>query len=562
MPSRAQDAAALQSVLDRVDGRLAAPARSVAIAAPLTRIVAIFGCTLAAMLGQFAFALVAILAALAPAAAMLYAAGAAALVTAAVILAHSGEDAATKVTFAFIVGVLGAGFVLMARRRGADATQPPRFAIVIIAAAAFGATAGVMLGGLDPIRLHQGARDLPAAPVLLVALAAACWGWRQRPQVRYVPLAAALTGATIVAAGSTPFLEYVGRDPFLVHAAPLRWAIADAEPETSFDLPFEIESLRLSPSGVLAAVVRAGSDEGSMRAAPVFHVRRADGTLTPVKGSDLAFVDDRSALVLELDGDGAVITIASFDGAPAIDWRERLAGIRTASLTYHRGRSQWTLIGRDEDGYVIRATGTVGRAGVQQTIWKGPEDQGGWINAIGVRGDAAIALQKNYDNGVLGRGLAMRFPVALVPIFPQTRIWRLGPGDSAETDRSLLDVNCALDSRDGEAMVCTAFDGANTRIVALDPSTGRVSAVGSVDGMFYASPANEPGWLSGWWRSAQAVVHLETRLLLRLPYHADEYVSLVAPGESVIGAAASIDGGTRVRLYPMSVAMSAMSRAE
>ena len=563
MPARAEDTAALQSMLDAVDGKLADPGGAAAISAPFIRIVAIFACTLATMLGQFAFALVAIIAALAPAAAVLNAAGGAAFVTAVVILARGGGDAAGNIAFAIILGVVGAGFLLMARTRQTDTAQTPPAAIAVLAVAAVVATAGIALGGFDPVRLHQGARDVSAAPVLLVALAAACWSWRHRPQVRYVPLAAALTGVTTVVMGSTLFLEHVGRDPFLGHAAPLRWAIMEAEQETTFDIPFEIESLRFSPNGRLAAFVRAEHDDGNTRAAPpVFHLRSGDGSLTALRGSDLAFLDDRRVLLLALDESGAEITIASFDGAPALDWRQRVSGIRAASLTYQRARNEWVLIGRDGDGSVVRAIGAVGRVGFRQAAWKGLADKGAWMNAIATRGDAAIALQKNYDYGILGRTLAMRLPAALIPTFPESRLWRLGPGARAETGRSLLDVNCGIESRDDEGMMCTAFDGARTRIVAVEPATAAVTAFGRIDGPFYADPAGTRGWLTGWWLGAPAAIHLDTRTGLRLPYHAGEYVTVIAPAESVIGAAAPIEGGMRVRLYPLAVAMAALSRAE
>jgi heat shock protein HtpX len=565
MPTRAEDAAALQSMLDAVDGRLANAGAAVAISAPLVRLVAIFIGTIVAMLGQFALALVAIIAALAPAMALLNAAGAAAFLAAAVLMAHGGGDDATNFAFAAILAFLGAIFMLMAYFRRTDAAQPPRLAVAVLAAGAIGATLGITLGGLDAVRLHQGARDLAAAPVLLGALAAACWHWRTRrpSRLRHVPLAAALAALTIVALGSAPVLELIGRDPFLARAAPLRWTFVEGEPERSFDIPFEIESLRLSASGRLAAFVRAEYDDASGRSAPpLFHLRRGDGSLAALQGSDLAFIDDRRVLLLALDEAGAEVSVASFDGAPPLDWRERVPGIRAASLTYSAAPNQWALIGRDVDGNVVRATGTVGQAGVRRTAWKNVTDLGGWINAIGTRGEAAIAIQKNYDYGILPRALAMRLPLGLAPTFPESRIWRLGSGARGNAGRSLLDVSCGLEPRDGESVVCTVFDGTRTRIVTIEPATAAITALGTMDGAFYADPASAAGWLTGWWCGAPAIVHLETRLVLRMPSHAIEHVRVVAATAGVIGAAGPIDGGTRVRLYPLATAISAASRAE
>ena len=564
MPIRPDDAGALQSTLDVVDGRLSEHVATPAISAPVARFVAIFGCTLATVLGQFALALVAIVAALAPRPAVLNATGCAAFVTAAVLVSHGAGNVSPDFAFAVVLALLGTGFLALAHSRRADTARPAPLVIAVLAVSATMATAGIVLGGVDAVRLHQGARGLTAAPVLLVALAAACWNWPGRPRVRYAALAAALTGVSTVAVGSTMFLDHVGRDPFLVKAAPLRWAAVEAAPIASFDVPFEIDSLRLSPHGRLAALVRTEPDEGRASAAPpIVHVRRADGGLAILEASDLAFMDERRALLLALSETGAEIKVASFDGAPVTDWREQVPGIRSASLAYDRARGQWTLIGRAADGRVVRATGTVGRAGFEQTTWKGLSDLGGWINVIGTRGNTAVAFQQNYGYGILGPALALRMPTALIHTYPESRLWRLAPGARVEAGRSLLDAMCLSESLDDGSVVCTAFDGARTRILTVDPSTAAVTAVGMVVGRFYADAGVARGWLTGWWGRTPTAVHLETRVGLRLPRHAyDEFVELVAPAESVIGTATTVEGGTRVRLYPLSAPAMARARAE
>jgi hypothetical protein len=154
-------------------------------------------------------------------------------------------------------------------------------------------------------------------------------------------------------------------------------------------------------------------------------------------------------------------------------------------------------------------------------------------------------------------------PTALIHTYPESRLWRLTPAARVEAGRSLLDATCLSEPLDDGSVVCTAFDGARTRILTVDPATAAVTAVGMVDGRFYADPGGARGWLTGWWGRMPTAVHLETRVGLRLPRQAyDEFVELVAPAESVIGTATTVEGGTRVRLYPLSAPAMAKARAE
>jgi len=171
-------------------------------------------------------------------------------------------------------------------------------------------------------------------------------------------------------------------------------------------------------------------------------------------------------------------------------------------------------------------------------------------------------FQKNYAFGILGAALSVRVPGTSFPTYPESRVWRLSSGAHVEAGRSLLDVNCRSGARDEEGVVCTAFDGARTRIVVVEPSTAAVTALGTIDGPFYVVDGHGPGgWLTGWWRSGPAAVHLDSRLGLRFPYDGGAYITLIAPAESAIGTAAPIDGGVRVRLYPLAGPTAALTRA-
>src|SRR4029079_7072270 len=104
--------------------------------------------------------------------------------------------------------------------------------------------AAIGLPGLSAIRLHQGARATPAAIVLLLALASACWTRRGEVTMRYASLRAAVTGLLVAGLGTTTFLDLAGRDPFLVPAAPVKWTVVEAPAVAEFDVPFDVETMR------------------------------------------------------------------------------------------------------------------------------------------------------------------------------------------------------------------------------------------------------------------------------------------------------------------------------
>ena len=220
------------------------------------------------------------------------------------------------------------------------------------------------------------------------------------------------------------------------------------------------------------------------------------------------------------------------------------------------------LVGRDAEGSVVRATGTVGHAGFEKTTWKGFSDRGGWINTIGTRGEAAIAFQKSYGYGILGLAVSRYMPSAVVQTYPESRLWRLGRHAPSEAGRSLLDVTCLDDLMEDDGVLCTAFDGAQTRIVAVDPATAAVTPLGMLEGPFYADHSGVRGWLAGWWRGRPAAVLLRTRVAIRPPRDEQGYVERIAPAETVIGTVTSVQDGTRVRLYPLPAQTGTLTRAE
>ena len=368
MSPRAEDLPAIQSVLDSVDGKLThEPAKPAPAVSPImARLMPIVAWTLAAVLGQIAAGLVAVLAAISPGQLLLNSAGTAALAAAALSLRGGGLFGGPEAAALFAVvgaALLAVGWV---RRAEPARGEKPLLAVLVVSCALTLATIG--FGGMSPIRLHQGARSTPGAVVLLLALAAACWTWRNRPAFRLAAVAASLAAGAVTALGSATFLDRVVRDPFVMAAPPATWTAMNGPTIADFDVPFPVQALRLSPHARLAAVQRMDYDyNGTRPPSLVFHIGRPGGRLSPIDAAAVAFVDDDRALLLVVRDGTAEVRDVSFDDGPVVQWRTTLPNIRWDTLAYDARANRWVVVGRDGSGQLVRATGTVRQAGTEIT---------------------------------------------------------------------------------------------------------------------------------------------------------------------------------------------------
>ena len=542
---RPEDRPALQAMLDQVDGRLTHEAPAPVFSAVVTRMVAGLAVFLAMLMTQFAVAFVALLAVLSAAPAFLNAAAFAAFVAGAVLL----RDAAGRASMdgpAILLFVLG--FVLLAvgrARRGQTSRMSTPFAVVL-ACCALLSLAAITLGGLDPIRLHQGARGLPEATVFLVGLAGACWTWR-RKALRYASLTAALAGAATTMLSTSVFLDAAGRDPFLVYAPPLEEVPSRPIPIAEVNVPFEVGSVSLSPHGELVAVAREEDDERPRRGTSLFYAGRPTSELSPIEAVDFVFVDDRRALTLANVDGGLEVREIVFDAKPRVQSREVLAGFRTGELRYRGFDDRWIVLGRTDESRFVRAEGTPGVTGTRLTTWPALPTQG-WLQAVGTSDAAALVVEERYRPSALSR-LAM-FGIATGlgrGYYTEIHINRVINGSRMEVGRSLLETRC--DALETEALLCAAYDGTRTRIVTLDPKTSAVHPVATVDGRFWTMHVAAGGWIVGWNDLAPLAIRLSTRQTLRAPSASDEFTSTLGVSDGAFATAASTDEGSRVRVY-------------
>ena len=552
------DLPALQSLLDVVDGRLTHDPRVPAVASSVTRLIAALGGLLAFLVGQFAFGFVALLATVSPGRALLNAAGTAALAAAGLILRDGPGPGRISLANASIFAVVGAALFALGRVRRTDTARGEGALIGLLAASGIAIGATITMGGLDPVRLHQGALSAPAATVLLLALASACWTQRTRAALRLTSLAAVAGASSIVALGSTAFLEHVGRDPFLVTAGPLAWVTIDAPPVADFEVPFGVETMRLSPHGRLVAFQRAEGDDSSAEPeTPAFDAGRTGGVLAPLQADDLTFVDDDRALVLVIRKGSAEVRETSLDSSPVVNWRYTIADIRWGGLTYDARTRRWTVLGRDGAGRFVRVTGEAGGDAVERTAWNAVSERGARIDALSAGGATLLAVEKRYDISPW-RSTPLRY---LAPLLSQIRsrshLWRVTDGQRVDGGETLLDASCGADGDAGQHVACTAFDGTRTRIVTIDPANGAIAGIALVDGRFITDSAPVSGWLTGWRGTKATAIRLTTGEAFGAPGARGDYVHLMAPADAVIGTVAWHESGARIRIYPLPTVTSA-----
>jgi Zn-dependent protease with chaperone function len=546
------DVPALQAVLDLVDARLTHDTRVPVFSAAMPRLVACLGLLLGLTLGQLAFGFVALLACLAPAPGLLNAAGAAAL-TAALLALSGGLRGRLDTEIAVLFAVLGAVLLALGWIRRDQQVRGTRPIFALLAVSSALAVAAVAAGGFNAIRLHQGATSSPAALVLPIALAAAAWTWRRRAALRYTSIAAAVAAVGVFAIGTTAFLNRAGRDPFLVAAAPATRTVMDVPAMADFDVPFEVEALRLSPHGRLVALVPQQDETANdTRTAPrTFHVGAPGKPLSPVEADDFTFVDDARALTLLVRAGAAEvrgIDIASL----AVAWRETVPDVRWGKLTYQARSNRWTVIGHDSAGRFVRATGTVGASDMQRTVWPVPPGREGWFEGLSARGSALLAVESQTEPGFLRQTWLVFVAPWLTQTHNHSEVWLLHDGARSVAARSVLDTSCVNDALDDDRLVCAAFDGTDTRIVALDPETGSVTALAMMNGRFRPDDVAAHGWLIGWWNAGAVAVQLATREVIQPRRRGfEDPIYLVTATDAVLGTVGWREEGSHVRLYPL-----------
>jgi hypothetical protein len=406
--------------------------------------------------------------------------------------------------------------------------------------------------GLNPIRLHQAARATPAAVVLLTALAAAGWTWRGRPVWRYTAPAAAVLAVLATGAATTAFLDRAGRDAFLLAAAPFTLTDVKAAPAAEFDVPFQVEMLRLSPHGRRAGVTSEGDGlrTPSHSARKIFYVTGPGGSLTPIDADDIAFVDDDRVLVLAISNTAAELRDVDVVSSSTL-WRQALPDLEEGVLAFDRATRRWTVTGSDRADRFVRLTGIVGQPEQQRWAWSFPTSDDGLVQGFATQNGTVVAVEtvRNAPLLAIDRRTWLRSLVPALMTPPgRSEVWTLRGNSRDVQARSVLAPTCRDDGLEGGLLVCAVFDGVRTHVLTFDATRGTPAAGGVLDGSLIVLDVQSDGWFSGRLGSVPAAAHLASRALYRLS-DAGRSVYAVTGTNRYAATAAWHGDGSRIRIY-------------
>ena len=340
-------------------------------------------------------------------------------------------------------------------RRGQTSRMATPFA-VLLACCALLSLGAIALGGLDPIRLHQGARGLPEATVFLVGLAGACWTWRQKA-LRYASLTAALAGAATTMLSTSVFLDAAGRDPFLVSAPVLEPPESHPFPSRSWTCPSMSDRYRSHHTAnwwrrARRTRICRGEAPGVFRRPS--RLRNCRRSTRLISCSLTIGARSRSPVSTADSKYGKLSSTRS----RAFSRAKYSAGFRTGELRYRPADDRWIVLGHNNESRFVRAEGTPGVTGVRTSTW-GPSDRpGGWLQAVGTKDAAALVVEERYRPGVLSRLARLGLATGLGRgYYTEIHINRVVNGSRLEVGRSLLEAGCdALETKRSCAPPMTA----------------------------------------------------------------------------------------------------------
>ena len=550
MPLAQDDLVRAQSVLDTVDGQLPEPvAPRAAVAWPkVGRVFLLMGAMIGLASGQLAMALVAFLAMVKPAAPLLAAAGVASMATAAVIL-RQGFYGVPFTELAFILGGLGSVLLFVARtRRDDDASARARLAVGALGILAALAVMAFLVGGVDPIDLHQSAQSITGAPILLLAFAGALTLWRSKA-AKYAAIPVIVLAAATTGIASTSFLDRFGDDMFISPAAPFRWIEAKGPVVTEFTVPFNGASFQLSSRGRLIAVVGAAYDYDRQRRM-TFHVGRTGANLTTVEADDLLFVDEERVLMAKSNVDGVALVEASAETPELAIWRLQLPDLYDPQLSFDAVTGAWRILGWNAQRNVVAVSGSLRSVDTRRQEWK-VADEEDVVKSVAASDESVLMVEARYKPGLLQRCGLWRL-AWLLPSPPETVFRFASLAKDLSVRSSRLDATCFAGAMNGHSLACSAFDGTRTRFISVDPGSQLVSRIGWIDGRYTSVTRPNNGWLSGWRNTTPVALHLQRRIAVQVDSTSDYQAFALAGADDLIGMMSYNARSSRIRLIRLS----------
>jgi Zn-dependent protease with chaperone function len=552
MQVRDNDVPRIQAVLDIVDARVETSAPATVFQPLLIRAATFTVLIVSLNSGLLAVAMVLAMTLKWPEAPLLGGAGLAAMAGA--VLAWRGPGTmyglmpdGVQTTFAAVLLVGGALLVWLAYARRRDEVPPRVWRLVgVVAVVALTSWLFAIVGsGIDPIALHQAAREWSASVVLPLALAGALI-WSARKSLRVAAAVAVVASVTAAGAGTQAFLDRFGDDVFLAPATPLTVRTLN-RPVKEFTVPFGLGDLQLSPSGgSIAAVTRARNNRATV------HIGRAGATLTPVEADGALFVDDDRVLVWTIDGSRTDLREVAVATPETAGWRLSVMGLSAPVVSLDTRSRRWRLASRAGIDVVEAREGVIGTEQISSYHWNVPARHGSPFIPIALAGDRALAIEPRPDlaapiTNPLG---ALVFVLASGQRWRST-IWALGPDGATDLGTSRLELECHLLPL-ADRGACHIFDASRTRFFAIDGATRGITAVASLPGRFFMGDEPHGAWITGWHQSAPTAVRLAPVDAIRVagpdgaPAHA-----LAVSDRAAAGVWRRIEPSSGVRIEPI-----------
>src|SRR4051812_10522219 len=516
---RDADVAPVQSVLDRVDGRLADPPHprsglNLTLSPEIRRIVVLATVTIVLSLSQFGTALVALLAWLKPTAPMFVGAGLAALTSAAFMLRDSSDSYLAELWIP--LAVLGLFFFVLAWSVRRTPRHGTRRYIIGLAAAAALSLALIVSQGLSIVDVYRSSRDVPSATVFLVALAGALFCSSERRE-QIGGLGAALLAGVMTSIASTPFLDRFGTDPFLVQSHPLRSVVLHASPVSMFDVPLNTSRIGLSADGQYVAVYNEPNDYRDLSGK--VQVGRVGDALTAIAADDVSFVSEDRLLIVRSGRQSTVLEARTLEPSFRVLWQRVVENMLQPTLSVNQASGRWALLGWDGEDTIVRTEGPLDGSNIEEHRWPVAQDRNGSVSAMTSSGSDALVLETRFERSVVARTLPSRWTWAQLILPPRsvshyTTISRSGRQTRPD---SKLDVACAADVLPDGALACTAYDGSRTHVVMIACGSDRVQSAGFLDGRFLMDHSAVEGWLTGWIAGRPAAIHLASGVMFETP---------------------------------------------
>jgi hypothetical protein len=191
----------------------------------------------------------------------------------------------------------------------------------------------------------------------------------------------------------------------------------------------------------------------------------------------------------------------------------------------------------------------VGDANVTLTSWTVPSNDGvGWMDAMSAQGDGALYIESAIGSDPLAASIFGRWYSA-VRAREESRLWQLSGSRQSLAARSRLSVHCTIGDPRSASLVCAAFDGERTRLAAVEPSTARITPIGTFRGRFRQYGAIASGWISGWLDSMPVVLSPAANRALTVQARPREWIRGLAATDGTIAVVSSTRERSIIRIY-------------